>query len=272
MSETENLKNRLLGPACDRIGSALAHADKPVLKVLESCRAFINGGKGNTEKLVEITSSKLAGVSDEELVHPSKSIVVLLLQLNAYTDDEMLRDMFANLLAATMKKKTAKLSHPSFVDILRQLSPEEALFLKSMPILKDNMPICEIRFQEESVFHLVRQMTLHPNNIIRNFTAGVTLVPYYFPQVTQFDPENDVPFMIENFIRLNLLSVSLTKRMTDPQAYSIFYKDTFTRHMEEKELAVSQGKEKADLEIAHIIGTSSPTAYGKRFYDICVSS
>jgi Abortive infection alpha len=49
--------------------------------------------------------------------------------------------MYANLLAAAMDKETAELAHPGFVEVLRQLTPDEArlvraLRLSGIPILR----------------------------------------------------------------------------------------------------------------------------------------
>lgn len=50
----------------------------------------------------------------------------------ATIDAEELRDMFANLLARSMDTATAGNVHPSFVEVIKQLTPDEARILSTM--------------------------------------------------------------------------------------------------------------------------------------------
>lgn len=51
-----------------------------------------------------------------------------------------------------------------------------------------------------------------------------------------------------------------------PNAYINFYKDAFNKKLE------NTWKERftEDYELAHIPTSIAPTAYGERFYDVCV--
>ena len=55
-----------------------------------------------------------------------------LLQLTFCADEQHLRELYANLLATAMDKTTAGKVHPGFVDIIRQLSPDEVLLLEHL--------------------------------------------------------------------------------------------------------------------------------------------
>src|SRR5262249_10842455 len=44
-----------------------------------------------------------------------------------------LREMYANLLATAMDRETAEQAHPAFVEILKQLTPDEAKILAYIP-------------------------------------------------------------------------------------------------------------------------------------------
>ncbi len=44
-------------------------------------------------------------------------------------DDSLLAEMFINILARALDRETASTAHPAFVEILKQLSPDEALIL-----------------------------------------------------------------------------------------------------------------------------------------------
>lgn len=47
-------------------------------------------------------------------------------QISYSYDSDELRDMYANLLANFMDKERSDLVHPSFVEVIKQLNPDEA--------------------------------------------------------------------------------------------------------------------------------------------------
>ena len=97
-----------------------------------------------TEKLLE---EKLKHISEDKIVEPEPYVAVPAIQQLSYSfDSEELRDMYANLLAASMNVDTKWDVHPSFVEIIKQLTPDEAKLLKKMP--KNSMtyaPLIDLR-------------------------------------------------------------------------------------------------------------------------------
>jgi hypothetical protein len=57
----------------------------------------------------------------------------------------MLRDMYANLLAASMDARTAAGAHPCFTDIIRQLTPDEARILRLFALPGRTLPLITVR-------------------------------------------------------------------------------------------------------------------------------
>jgi hypothetical protein len=70
--------------------------------------------------------------SKPEDIQPPQSYVAgqLLLQLQFCSEQEQLREMYANLLASAMLKDTATGVHPAFVQVIQQLTPDEAVILR----------------------------------------------------------------------------------------------------------------------------------------------
>lgn len=56
--------------------------------------------------------------------------------------NEPLRDLYANLLATAMDADTARYAHPAFVEIVKQLSPDEAKLL----VEASRLPVNELAF------------------------------------------------------------------------------------------------------------------------------
>lgn len=100
-----------------------------------------------TEKLLE---KKLENVPPELIEKPEPHIAVPAIQYISYCmDNEELREMYANLLANSMNKVVKKGVHPAFVEIIKQLSPDEA---KIMKYLSNNraIPIIDLRAENET--------------------------------------------------------------------------------------------------------------------------
>ena len=61
-----------------------------------------------------------------------------------YIDSETLRQMFANLISASIDERVSTITHPSFVEIIKQLSPMDAEILVNFKRVSQ-LPIAEIR-------------------------------------------------------------------------------------------------------------------------------
>ncbi|WP_156652686.1 DUF4393 domain-containing protein [Methylobacterium sp. Leaf86] len=93
---------------------------KPMTNVVwgvEKCGAWIS----------EEVAKYLKDVSPEKVVEPDARISLPALQALMYAgDDETIRDMFAQLLAGDMNSETKGLVHPSFVELIKQMTADEA--------------------------------------------------------------------------------------------------------------------------------------------------
>lgn len=72
-------------------------------------------------------AERLRNVPAENIVNPKANVAGPVLESLRYTGHEpSLSDLYANLLAASMDKATASGTHPAFVEIIRQFTPDEA--------------------------------------------------------------------------------------------------------------------------------------------------
>lgn len=82
---------------------------------------------------------------------PDPHIAVPALQYISYCmDNDELRDMYANLLANSMNKVVKNGVHPGFVEIIKQLSPDEARLLKQFKI-ETIVPTITVRLKMKKV-------------------------------------------------------------------------------------------------------------------------
>ena len=83
---------------------------------------------------------KLSSIPEEKLVEPDLMIAGPALEALKYTyDKDELRNMYLNLLTSSMNKDIKDKAHPSYVEIIRQLTPLDAkVFKRLQAILKIN--------------------------------------------------------------------------------------------------------------------------------------
>lgn len=93
-------------------------------------------------------------IPPENIIIPPFNVICAAIEAAKYQiDDENLRTMFAHLIANSMDCEKTNLTHPSFVEIIKQLTPDEAKILNFMPIKKDfkaSEPIIDICYEKEN--------------------------------------------------------------------------------------------------------------------------
>ena len=97
----------------------------PIQLLNERTKLFL---EANLERYRE----KLAGVSPEQIVPVPTEIGVPLAEKLSYVTDKDLCELYTTLLAKASKKETQGQVHPSFVNILNNISPDEALLIKDL--------------------------------------------------------------------------------------------------------------------------------------------
>jgi Abortive infection alpha len=123
----------------------------------------------------------------EARVLPPPSILGPSIQALEYAiaDDEI-SDMFSNLIASSMDSSGPEISHPAFVEIIKQISPEEAKIIKFLAI-KGQSEAVKVRNSDDS-----RDLLSIVSFLCRN--SGCK------------NSDNEI-FYLENLQRLNLVHV-----------------------------------------------------------------
>lgn len=110
--------------------------------------------------------------------------------------------MYANLLANFMDKERSDLVHPSFVEVIKQLNPDEAKLLKSFgPSNAVLYPLIDIRLNEEGAGY---------RTIVRNYgILGESIC----------ERPNCISRYLENLSRLGLIYIPDDLYLTDSSRY-----------------------------------------------------
>lgn len=125
-----------LQPAAKEIGKALCTVAQTINVALAPIAGLVWGYDQIKNFLSEALSKRLSNVPVENIITPVPTVAGPILESLRFAGTvEELRELYANLLAASMNKESAAQAHPSFVDVIRQITPDEArimnLFTKS---------------------------------------------------------------------------------------------------------------------------------------------
>ena len=169
--------------------------------------AFDKARKYFSEKFQQDLSEKTSEIPPDQIVEPKASIAGPTLQGIAFTHEEpCLKDMFLSLLATAMDARVSPEAHPAFVEIIKQLTSDEAELLCSILKSEVVLPIVQIRLKEKDGSGW-RSLATHILNIINKDTKEPTENPR-------------CPAMVDNWIRLGLVEVDYSKYIQDEKSYA----------------------------------------------------
>lgn len=203
-----------------------------------------------TKKLLEI---KLHNVSPELIESPEPHIAVPALQYISYCmDNEELRDMYANLLANSMNKVVKDGVHPSFVEIIKQLSPDEARILRTI-YFKIAVPTITLRYENEKG---------GGKNIVKDFSI--------IGEMSKCEKPFETQKYFDNLSRLGLIEgAEVFSSLTDKSLYEPLKSHAYIiERMKVPQSYILSGFSKPILKESYF----SITSFGKSFCSICLTT
>ncbi len=194
-------------PAAQEVGKALQTIAKTVHIALAPVSALVWGYDQIKDFVSTKVAERLKNVPPENIITPKPNVAGPALESLRYTGhEESLSDMYANLLAASMDKTTSEGAHPAFVEIIRQLTPDEAklvsLFLREMPF-----PLLDVRWE----FKEQTEDKQGGKDVLINFSQLGELAGCEFNKL--------VPTYIDNLCRLGLCEVPPMWAYVSPGVY-----------------------------------------------------
>lgn len=197
------------------------------------------------EKFQQDISSKTSTIPPEQVVEPKSSIAGPALQGLAFTHEEPnLKEMYLSLLATAMDGRVEANAHPAFVEIIRQLSSEDAQLIRGALRSSVAIAIVEVRLASvgEPGYETLARHVL-------NLSNKKTKAPIEQPQL---------PAMVDNWVRLGLVNVDYNTQLMDETAY-----EWVDQRPEVVRLRQTYEGEKQKLDIVY--GILSRTAFGIQF-------
>ena len=145
---------------------------------------------------------KIEGIPEDKVVEVTPEIGVPVLEKLTYVNNEELRELYLELLSKASNKDKIDVAHPSFVNIINNLSPDEALILQ---LLRDvnTHPFIEVRLSQEG--------------------GGYNVIDPIFSVLktpTKLTYEENVGAYLSNLEGLGVIKLNPNDYLTDEKQYS----------------------------------------------------
>lgn len=139
-------------PVAQNIGEALGTLTSTINSFLKPISWAVYGFYIIDKNVKSSLEEKLSKTPLEELKEPEANIIIPAYEALRYSlDKKQLKDMYVSLIANSMKKDTAEKVHPSFVEVVRQLSVFDAEVLKKIfGNSTQSIPKVKVRLQKSN--------------------------------------------------------------------------------------------------------------------------
>lgn len=134
----------LAKPGVQQVGKALSTIIGLGNTVLWPLALLNERSRLTLEKNLDQYRKKLETVPEQQICEVPPEVGVPVAEKLMYVTNEELREMYVELLAKASQTPQANLAHPSFVNIISNLSPDEAILLKSIRSMT-GIPFIEVR-------------------------------------------------------------------------------------------------------------------------------
>jgi len=235
-------------PIAKPTGELLGLVPRAIKAALSPLEKWIMQREYNISETQKLLEQKLQNVRPELIESPEPHIAVPAMQYICYCMDcDELRDMYANLLANSMNKVVKNGVHPAFVEIIKQLSPDEAKILR---FIYDN--------------GLVPTIGL---NIIKKTKTNLAFLKLFtdIPELCGCEDIIGYEKHIDNLVRLGLVEIP-DECLTDKNKYERLKKHPFIIKRK-NELESLDLVERVDF----IEGCIHVTEFGNSFCSICLN-
>lgn len=227
-------------------GKCLALIPRTISAALAPLRIWIAQKEYNVAETEKLLALKLEKVDPETIVAPEAYVAVPAIQAISYCENsEELRGMYANLLAMSMLMDKKDKAHPSYVEIIKQISPDEAKLLKKISEEGDSYPLIDVNLNTKDGGYITRG---------HNFTLLAEGVCDYPDKVFNY---------IDNLSRLRIIEIPYGVRINSDEVYK-----PLEEYGEIKSLMDSELPEGCSWEIYR--KKFEVTQYGKSFIETCV--
>ena len=193
-----------VSPVIKPIGEILGFLPRTLKLALSSWEKWLINGEETIRLTAESVREKIQAIPEEKLVEPESYVAIPAMQQLSYcVNNEELRELYANLLVSSMNADKKWQVHPAFVDIIKQLTPDEAKYIRNLqPVVFNANELIDVRIEYDTKGS--------GTTIISNFTnVGLELL----------DLPQNIGSYIDNLERLKLIYIPPTMSLTNKELY-----------------------------------------------------
>lgn len=213
-------------------------------KSLSQCVSLFTTPIGRMAEIFEKNLSryidKLEGLSDDQIKLPETRILVPILERLRYTDDEVVADYYAQILATASTVENAKKVSVAFIEILNRLCADEIKILEFINS-QNNIMFLEKENGEQyniSLFGVLPVINVHINRKEGGYFVAIKNLNYLNEKITLNNYDN-LNMYFDNMIALGLLLKPAMIKSYDINIYKLIKKNPLIKKLE---LNLSEGQ------------------------------
>lgn len=230
-------------PAVQETGDVLALVPRAIKAALLPLRQWIIEREYNLSETVKLLEKELEHVGEDKIVTPEAYVAVPALQAISYSmNSEELRSLYAKLLAKAMNSDTKDLVHPSFVEIIKQMSPLDAKVFKALMEREAN-PCIDLLY--------------------RNNNDGYVIIMTNITDIS-IAPTQSINLSIDNLVKQNLIVIP-DSYYTNDSFYTSILQSEFYMNQERLHPPTPDG-----FKFTYKKKKIDKTNLGTSFYNMCV--
>jgi hypothetical protein len=192
-------------PAAKQVGQSLETVAKAVNIALAPIKGLVWGYEKIETFITTRVTEKLKNVPEEKITTPPPEVAGPAIEALRFAGhDQNLRELYANLLATSMDKDTVHLAHPGYVDILKNITSDEALLLQA--------------FIEQGSYPVINIIGLHGGEDTDEYS--VLQANYsHLSEIVDLQRPDLVPAYLDNLCRLGILQIPSGVSIPTPNTY-----------------------------------------------------
>lgn len=247
-------------PTVQETGKFVSRIPRAINAAFSGLDKWILNREYSIDETKKLLAQKLENVSPDKIVSPEPYVAIPAIQAISYAmNNEDLRNLYANLLAKSMNIDIKDFVHPSYIEIIKQLSPLDAKVFSEIMSVK-SFPAASI-----SVDVYTHDVQTKSSNSIEplDFPIG----HYRAENITYIDfaDYESISLSLDNLLRLKLITEAMPadfNTVPDKIKKTKLYKEI-------RENATARLNNPCHLlnETHQIL---CPSVFGKSFYNICV--
>lgn len=248
----------VLHPASSELGKTGGLLTRAINAALAPLEIWTLKKEYNIKQVKIELENSLSSVDPNKIVSPDSYVAVPALQAISYSmSSEELCNLYANLLAKSMVSDTKEKVHPSFVEIIKQLSPIDALVFKTFS-KRDAIPVANLGIvMLQKGAYLVGtapEQRLYPDLISDIVISSV--------------PEEQIRVSLDNLMRIGLVQLH-NFALKKYQPYSFVELSNLYSEVSEKFKELNMDEPTADY-IQIDKKCLSITSLGMQFRSVCI--